>query len=75
MFLGAIALLPLMTACCDYEDERMEGTPVPVTFYLQTAGGHQTRAYINELAAESAAESAINSVKVWFFDDAENCVA
>lgn len=74
MTLGAVALLPFMTACCDYEDALPAEDMVPLSFYLQTAGSQQTRAYIGDLAAETEAESAINDVKVWIYQNGE-CVA
>ena len=74
MSLSAIALLPFMTACCDYEDELPAEDMVPLSFYLQTAGSQQTRAYIGDLEAETAEESKINDVKVWIYQDGV-CVA
>ena len=63
-----LATMPFFVGCADNEGELNLEDTVPVTFYLQTAGNHQTRAYIGDLAAETAAESQINTIKVWFFD-------
>lgn len=68
-----LCLTPFITACLDHEDEQLESDTVPLTFYLQTAGGQQTRAYIGDVSGETD-ESTIHSVKVWLFDES-NCIS
>lgn len=65
--LCVLAAIPAFFGCANDGDGIFEGDTVPMTLYLQTSGAHQTRAYIGEVAAD-AAESQINTVKVWFFD-------
>ena len=64
-----LAALPFFVGCADKSGEFYLYDNVPVTLYLQTSNAHQTRAYIGDLAAESVAESQINTIKVWFVDD------
>ncbi len=59
---------PLFVGCTDDTDDGLGKQTVPVTFYLQASEIQQTRAYVGELTAESANESNINTIKVWFFD-------
>ena len=63
-----LAVMPALIGCADNGEGVFYGDTVPMTLYLQSSGAHQTRAYIGELAAESAAESNINTAQVWFFD-------
>lgn len=63
-----LAAMPAFFGCADDGNGYFLGDTVPMTLYLQTSNAHQTRAYIGDLAAESEAESKINSIKVWFVD-------
>lgn len=65
-----LTLLPLFSACYEYDDEdRAEALrTVPLTFYLQSAGSQQTRAYEGEVDGETA-ENAIKTIKVWFYKE------
>lgn len=62
-----LAAIPAFFGCANDGDGIFEGDTVPMTLYLQASGAHQTRAYIEELAAEET-ESNINTAQVWFFD-------
>lgn len=66
-----LAAIPAFFGCADDGNGYFLGDTVPMTLYLQTSNEHQTRAYIGDLAAESEAESKINSIKVWFVDPDE----
>ena len=63
-----LTLLPLFSACYEYDESDREGAQetVPLTFYLQSAGSQQTRAYEGEVDGETA-ENTIQTIKVWFF--------
>jgi len=63
-----LAAIPAFFGCADDGNGYFLGDTVPMTLYLQTSNAHQTRAYIGDLAAESEAESKINTIKVWFVD-------
>lgn len=63
-----LAAMPAFFGCADDGNGYFLGDTVPMTLYLQTSNAHQTRAYIGDLAAESEAESKINTIKVWFVD-------
>lgn len=68
-----LVLLPFATSCFQHEYDCIEEETVPLTFYLQTAGSQQTRAYIGEVPGTND-ENAIRSIKVWLFDGS-NCVS
>ncbi len=68
-----LILLPFATSCFQHEYDCIEEETVPLTFYLQTAGSQQTRAYIGNVDEEGG-EDAIRSIKVWLFDGS-NCVS
>lgn len=65
-----LTLLPLFSACYDYDDEnRAEALEtVPLTFYLQTAEQHGTRANVGNVPNESG-EGTFYDVRVWLFDN------
>ena len=75
MQLCLLAAMPFFVGCADKTGEFSYDDAVPMTLYLQTTGAHQTRAYIDELAAESTAESQINTIQVWFFDGTSTTAA
>ena len=61
-----IAVL-LLSSCVNYEEESVEQDTIPLTFYLQTSGGKQTRGYEGEEVATDL-ENKINTVEVWLYD-------
>ena len=68
-----LCMMPFITACLDREDELPDNSTVPLTFYLQTAGSQQTRAYIGDVPGSNP-ENYIGSIKAWLFADG-NCVS
>ena len=70
-----LLILSFITACYEYDesDSTEAQKTVPLIFYLQSAGGHQTRAYIGDVTGSNA-ENYIGSIKVWLFDG-ENFVS
>ena len=61
-----IAVL-LLSSCVNYEEESDKQDTIPLTFYLQTSGGKQTRGYEGEEEAIGH-EGDINTVEVWLYD-------
>ena len=64
-----VAMLPFLASCSDIDDKLVSGSKVPIKFHLQSVNQQQTRAYIGDIEAENAAENAIYTVKVWFFQN------
>ena len=58
MFLGS---------CLDHEEDLYKQDYADLTFYLQTTGGQQTRAYVGEEAGNND-ENTILTYKIWLFE-------
>ena len=67
-----LSLLPFLSSCSQIDEDYSvsDEQTVPITFYLQSAAP-QTREYIGDIQGENA-ENAINTVKVWFFQNGAN---
>ncbi|MBO7140201.1 MAG: hypothetical protein J6W19_06505 [Prevotella sp.] len=57
----------LQASCYDHEEDIYKQDTIPLTFYLQTSGGKQTRGY-EGLEEAIDHEDDINSVEVWLYD-------
>ena len=62
-----ILAVALLASCLDHEEDIYKQETIPLTFYLQTSGGKQTRGY-EGLEEATDHENDINSVEVWLYD-------
>lgn len=62
-----ILAVALLASCLDHEEDIYKQETIPLTFYLQTSGGKQTRGY-EGLEEATDLEDDINTVEVWLYD-------
>ena len=65
--IGGIWMTMFLGSCLDHEEDLYKQDYADLTFYLQTTGGQQTRAYVGEEAGNND-ENTIHTYKVWLFE-------